>query len=100
MALWTACQHFDEINRGLRPPTLQGRTKIDNMQLKEARQKLGLTQKQLADLIESDPLSMRRMEMDPKHSTARKMPPRVWRLICAYLDGWRPADWPETTRKD
>ena len=68
---------------------------MNNLALKEARRKLGLTQKELAYMIESDPLSVRRMEMDPECKSARVMPPRVWRLVTSYLDGWRPADWPK-----
>lgn len=65
-------------------------------QIKEARRMLGLTQSQLAQLLETDPQSIRRMEMDPSAATHRKPAPRMARLIAAYLDGWRPADWPES----
>lgn len=64
-------------------------------ELKEARQQLGLTQAQLGKMLDTDGQSVRRMEMPEDASTHRKAAPRVVRLINAYLDGHRPADWPE-----
>ena len=63
-------------------------------ELKEARQSLGLSVRQMAELLETDPQSVRRMEMSHERSTHRFPPPRVERLIRAYLDGYRPDDWP------
>jgi len=63
--------------------------------LKQARQKLGLTQKQLAAMLDTDAQSVRRMEMPSSASTSRTPPPRANRLIDAYLEGYRPRDWPE-----
>lgn len=64
-------------------------------QIKTARAALGLTQSQLAALLDTDAQSVRRMELKPTASTFRRPAPRMVRLISAYLDGYRPPDWPE-----
>ena len=61
---------------------------------KEARHTLGLSTAQLATLLDTDPQTIRRMEQREDASTFRKPAPRMVRLIRAYLDGYRPADWP------
>ena len=71
---------------------------MTNTQLKEARQSLGLTQSQMARLLDTDPQSVRRMEMPATASTSRNLPPRAARLVEAYLAGYRPSDWPLTVR--
>jgi DNA-binding transcriptional regulator YiaG len=63
-------------------------------QIRAARRRLGLTVKQMAALLDTDDLSIRRLEMHPDRATARKPAPRMLRLIAAYLDGYRPVDWP------
>jgi DNA-binding transcriptional regulator YiaG len=63
--------------------------------IKEARQTLGLTVRQFAAILETDGQTVRRMEMDQAKSTARTPAVRMVRLIQAYFDGYRPADWPE-----
>lgn len=63
-------------------------------QIKEARQSLGLTQAQLAALLDTDPQTVRRMEQRADAKTFRSPAPRMLRLLRAYLDGYRPADWP------
>lgn len=63
-------------------------------EIKAARHQLGLSLAQLADLLDTDPQTIRRLELDPEDSTARKPAPRMVRLIRAYLEGYRPADWP------
>lgn len=66
--------------------------------LRAARQSLGLTQAQLAAVLDTDAQSVRRMEMPEGASTSRQAGPRVARLVAAYLDGYRPDDWPDTGR--
>ena len=63
-------------------------------ELKQARQSLCLSTAQLAALLDTDPQTIRRMEQRPDARTFRKPAPRMVRLIRAYLDGHRPADWP------
>jgi DNA-binding transcriptional regulator YiaG len=65
-------------------------------QIKEARHKLGLSASQLAVLLDTDAQTIRRMEQREDASTFRKPAPRMVRLIVAYLDGYRPKDWPQT----
>ena len=65
-------------------------------EIKEARKKLGLSVNQLATMIDTDPLSVRRMEGNPEAKTHRHPAPRMVRLIEAYLSGYRPLDWPHS----
>jgi len=67
-------------------------------EIKSARNALGLSVGGLARMLETDELSVRRMEMAPTKSTARTPAPRMLRLIRAYLDGYRPDDWPQTQK--
>ena len=67
-------------------------------EIKDARKALGLSVADFGRLLETDAQSVRRWEMSGDRSTARAPPPRVGRLIRAYLDGHRPADWPETQK--
>ena len=66
---------------------------MNHTEIKAARQALGLSPSQFAAMLDTDPTTTRRLEMDPRHSTARAPAPRMVRLIQAYLDGYRPADW-------
>lgn len=63
-------------------------------EIKQARQSLGLTQSQLAAMLDTDPRAIRAMESDPSTSKHRTPAPRMVRLLQAYLDGYRPDDWP------
>lgn len=63
-------------------------------QLRAARRKLGLSVSQMATMLETDAQTVRRMETDPEHSKFREPARRMERLLWAYLDGWRPKDWP------
>lgn len=65
-------------------------------QIRAARLALNLTQSQLGAMLDTDGQTIRRMELDPSASTSRKPAVRMVRLIRAYLDGYRPADWPVT----
>ena len=63
-------------------------------QLKEARLKLGLSVTQLADMLGVSHQHARRMTIAPDKGAHRPINPTVERLLQAYLDGYRPADWP------
>lgn len=63
-------------------------------EIKQARQSLGLSVAQIATLLDTDPQTIRRMEQSETANTFRKPAPRMVRLIRAYLDGYRPNDWP------
>ena len=63
-------------------------------QIKGARLRLDLTVSEMAAMLETDAQTVRRMEMNPEASTFRKPAARMVRLIRAYLNGFRPKDWP------
>jgi DNA-binding transcriptional regulator YiaG len=63
-------------------------------QIKEARATLGLTQSQLGAMLDTTGRVVRMMESDPASSQHRKPAPRMVRLINAYIEGYRPDDWP------
>jgi transposase-like protein len=63
-------------------------------QINEARQSLGLSVSELARLLDTDQQSVRRWMMAADKATHRPVPARVGRLVQAYLDGYRPDDWP------
>ena len=69
-------------------------------EIKLARQALGLSLSEFAEMLDTDPTTTRRLEMAPHNSTARQPAPRMVRLIQAYLDGYRPTDWPIDIEKD
>jgi transcriptional regulator with XRE-family HTH domain len=73
---------------------------MDHTEIKAARQALGLSLSEFAEMLDTDPTTTRRLEMDPRHSTARQPAPRMVRLIQAYLDGYRPTDWPIDIEED
>lgn len=64
-------------------------------ELKAARRKLGLSVAQMAAMLDTDPLSIRRFEGSEAAKTHRLPSPRVVRLLRAYLEGHRPDDWPD-----
>ncbi len=63
-------------------------------QLHKTRLTLGLSVSQVAALLDTDPQSWRRMTMREDAVTFRRPPPRLVRLLEAYLAGYRPDDWP------
>jgi DNA-binding transcriptional regulator YiaG len=67
---------------------------MTHTEIRAARLALGLTQAELAKMLNVEARTVRRMESDPAHSTHRKPAVRMVRLIRAYLDGHRPVDWP------
>lgn len=64
------------------------------IEIKQARQTLGLSANQLGDMLDTDGQTIRRMEQSETAKTFRTPAPRMVRLIRAYLDGYRPDDWP------
>jgi len=65
-------------------------------EFKAARLALGLTQGQLAGVLGYTPKSGRSHVgiFELASGNARQVPPQVRRLLEAYLDGYRPPDWP------
>ncbi len=65
-------------------------------QIKEARRELGLSGSEMGRMLDiNDPKTYRCYEMDADKGSHRKLPPRASRLIRAYLQGYRPDDWPQ-----
>ena len=63
-------------------------------ELSEARHKLGLTLEQLATLLGYQGEQRRQMAYDLETGRRAIRPPQR-RLVEAYLNGYRPKDWPE-----
>jgi len=68
---------------------------MTHTEIRAARLALGLTQAELAKMLNVEEQTVRRMESHPDRSKHRKPAVRMVRLIRAYLDGHRPADWPK-----
>lgn len=64
-------------------------------EVREARHKLGLSLEQLAALL-GYLGTQRRQMMHDIESGRRPLREPQERLLLAYLDGYRPADWPDT----
>jgi transcriptional regulator with XRE-family HTH domain len=63
-------------------------------ELKEARLALGLSVTQLADMLGVSHQHARRMTIPPDKGAHRPINRTVARLLRAYLNGYRPPDWP------
>lgn len=63
--------------------------------VKCARQTLGLTLKDFSVMLDTDASTIRKMELNEESSQYRRPAPRMVRLIVAYLNGYRPPDWPK-----
>lgn len=59
---------------------------ITHLEMRLARQKLGFSVKQMAIFLKTDAQSVRRMEMEPGHSTSRKAPPRIEEIIMKVME--------------
>lgn len=63
--------------------------------VKYARLALGLTLKEFSVMLDTDASTIRKMELQEESSQYRRPAPRMTRLIVAYLNGYRPSDWPK-----
>lgn len=69
-------------------------------EIRSARLHLGLTGAQMAKMLDiPNPRTYRFYEAPQEAATHRPLPARAARLIRAYLDGYRPSDWPDRARK-
>lgn len=68
-------------------------------ELKAARLTLGLTRHGMALMLDTDETTVKRWETDLSLKSHRPAPARAERLIQAYLDGWRPEDWPQEEKE-
>lgn len=62
-----------------------------------ARGVLRLSIADMARLLDTDEITIRRIERAIEAKTHRPPPARVVRLLRAYLDGYRPSDWPSSS---
>lgn len=62
-----------------------------------ARGVLRLSIADMARLLDTDEITIRRIERPIEAKTHRPPPARVVRLLRAYLDGYRPSDWPSSS---
>jgi hypothetical protein len=63
-------------------------------ELRQARSALGLSVRQMAAMLAVDADLVRRMEIETGREGHRPIRSSVGRLVQAYLDGYRPPDWP------
>ena len=68
---------------------------MTHTEIRAARLALGLTQAELAKMLDVGKQTVARMESAPDRSKHRKPAVRMILLIRAYLDGHRPVDWPK-----
>lgn len=65
------------------------------IEIKQARKSLGLTQAEMGRMLDiQDQNTYRKYEMPVSARQHRVPAARMVRLIRAYLDGFRPEDWP------
>ncbi|WP_339112849.1 hypothetical protein [Thioclava sp. GXIMD2076] len=67
---------------------------MNNMQFKEAREMLGLSVIEMAEMLDTDEHTISQIESDPGVIQHQALAPRIVRLMNAYIDGHRPDDWP------
>lgn len=73
---------------------------MTSAEFKKARRRLGLSVYEMADVLGVKPNHIRRMETTTNSARARPVMPITERLMIAYLDGYRPADWPQWRKND
>ena len=64
-------------------------------EIKQAQRKLGLSDIVFAPMLGCSVVQLRRLKVKkPGAASARTITPATARLLRAYLDGYRPDDWP------
>ncbi|KAB0675605.1 hypothetical protein [Aureimonas leprariae] len=70
-------------------------------EFKRAQEAVGLTDAQLAQMLGfEDPQHLRRLKTSPDKAHHKRVMPYTARLMRAYVDGYRPSDWPSSESKD
>lgn len=68
---------------------------FDHLTYRAALARLGLSDTQAGRMLGIEANQVRRMKQDPAATEqARPVRPTTARLLQAYLDGYRPKDWP------
>lgn len=65
-------------------------------EFKKARRELGLTQSQLGVILDTNPATIRKWEMNGDRSTSRAPNPVASRVMAWLLRGFRPPEFPAT----
>lgn len=71
---------------------------MDHEEIQRARVALGLSVEDMARMLGHAAVHQRRLESSPAVDMHRVARPTTVRLLRAYLDGYRPDDWPETSK--
>ena len=66
-------------------------------EFKEARKTLGLTQSQLGQILNTNPATIRKWEMNDDRSTSRDPNPVAARVMKWMLNGFRPPEFPTSS---
>ena len=67
---------------------------LSHIDFKEVRRKLGLSVSQAALMLGVTDIQVRRMETAPDLGSHRPVNDTTQRLLQAYVEGYRPKDWP------
>ena len=67
---------------------------MEHDEFKAGRRRLGLTQKQLGQILDTAPTTIRKWEMPDDNSTARGVNPIAARVMRWMLAGFRPPEFP------
>lgn len=65
-------------------------------EFKEARRKLGLSQNQLGEILDTNPATIRKWEAEEDRATSRAPNPVASQAMRWFLSGFRPPGWPQT----
>lgn len=71
---------------------------MSHREFKAARIKLRLSVPDFALMLDTSTQLVTRMQSDPNTASHRPVAARMTRLINAYLEGYRPKDWPPEER--
>ena len=72
---------------------------MTHKQFRAARKRLGLTVKQMSAMLSVSMTQIHRIERIPGRDSHRAVTGTMERLINAYLDGYRPQDWPAAKQR-
>jgi len=67
---------------------------MTNLEFREARHRLRLTQQELAEVLGTSPTTIRKWEANDDRSTSRNPNPVAARAMTWMLAGFRPPEWP------
>lgn len=80
-------------------PDIMAESSMTPDEFKEARERLGLSLSEMADMLGLSVEQVRRMEFSETANQRRPVMEQTRRLLEAYLSGYRPTDWPVKARR-